>query len=101
MEKEDVIRMNKLLTKNGFICETKTDCYPQKELLLFLRNKDFDDLIYIHFSGHGNNVGRKIQNRVEMLSSWVNPNNTECYSNDIDKILFTQDNSLNCERLNF
>jgi len=92
--KEDVKRMDLLLSKNGFKCKNIFDCYPEKELISYLNKYKFNknDLLYIHFSGHGRLIGKKINNKMSMVSTWVNVDFTDCYSFNIDKIL----SSLNC-----
>ena len=87
--KEDVKRLDILLTKKGFNCESIFDCNPEKELVSFLNRYKFteDDLVYIHFSGHGQVFGKKINNKMEMISTWIDQNFTDCYSYNIDKIL--------------
>ena len=93
--KEDISRMTLFLEKRGFICEKFFDCYPEEELLKFINKNNFNknDLLYIHFSGHGKVIGKKINNKIEMISTWVNPDYTDCYSYNIDNIL----SSLNCK----
>lgn len=92
--KEDIDRMNKLLTRLNFNCVSFFNCFPKEEIIKFINNNklNFDDLLYVHFSGHGNIKGIKVENKMIMISSWVNPDISECYSIDIDKIL----SKINC-----
>ena len=87
--KEDVSRLKNFLDKYNSKVVTCTDCFPQKEILKFLHENKISekDLFLIHFSGHGKNIGRKINGKMQMLSTWVNPDESLVSSFNIDKIL--------------
>jgi len=76
---------------------TSIECFPKEEIIKFIKNKKLseEDLLLIHFSGHGENIGRKINGKMEMLSSWVNPDDTLVSSFVIDQIL----SKINCKIL--
>lgn len=92
--KEDVYRMGKLLgsyTKNIKVC---IDCYPLKELQSFCKQEIKEkDLLIIYYSGHGQRLGKKIKGKMELISTWINPDGSYCYSDTIDKIL----SKINCQ----
>ena len=95
--REDVKKLKVLLKNKGDFVEIY-DCNPQEEILRFIKNKKFEynDLVIIHYSGHGRFVGRQINGKMEMISTWLHANEkTHSYSNDIDFIL----SSLNCRIL--
>lgn len=87
--REDVRRMEKILKNMKIFPKICFDCYPQQEILNFLEKTKIEenDLLLIQFSGHGKIVGKSINGKVEILSSWVNPDNKNCLSINIDKIL--------------
>lgn len=96
--REDVLRFEKLFQKidANYLC--LFNCNPQKEILNFLRDKQLleKDLLIIHYSGHGKLIGKNINGKMEMISTWLcNNNKTYNFSNDIDHIL----SSLNCKIL--
>lgn len=85
--KEDVRIMQKILSGNKIkLC---FDCNPEKELLNFCNeNKlETDDLLIIHYSGHGERKGKKINGKISIVSTWINPDDSHCYSFNIDYIL--------------
>ena len=92
---EDIKLMEDILNKlynstPKYIIKPCFNCYPQRELIIFLNKYSHlfkkEDTLYIHYSGHGEVVGKRINNKLEMISTWVNPDNTHTYSNIIDKI---------------
>lgn len=88
--KEDVIRLEILCRKLNANYEGVFNCNPQKDILNFIVNKNFSnkDLLIIHYSGHGKLVGKNINGKMEMISTWIsNDMKTLNYSNDIDNIL--------------
>jgi hypothetical protein len=96
--KEDVRKMEKIMNGMKIQCKTVYNCNPQNEIIKFSENKGLkpNDLLIIHYSGHGRVVGRKIINKVEMISTWLcGDEKIHNYSNDIDFIL----SKLNCRIL--
>jgi len=96
--KEDVKKMEKIMKQLKIECKTFYDCNPLYEIQKFIENKKLllNDLLIIHYSGHGKIVGRKIENKVEMISTWLcSDEKTQNYSNDVDLFL----SKLNCQIL--
>jgi len=93
--KEDVKKMQNILKKYNSDIKTCLDCNPKKELLSYLkyRNMQKNDIFILHFSGHGERIGRKIKNKVELVSTWLNIDKTYTYSFEICDIL----SRLNCK----
>lgn len=96
--KEDVKNMANLLKNINIKTKEEYDCNPQTVLLNFIKGKDFcsDDLLIIHYSGHGRIVGRQINDKMEMISTWLSGDGkSNIFSNDIDFIL----SNVNCRIL--
>jgi len=96
--KEDV-KIMKSLFLNSKVC---IDCNTEKEVYNFCNNKKFNknDLLIIHYSGHGEKIGKKINGKMSIISTWINNdiiNNdvTQTHSDTIDSIL----SKLNCQIL--
>jgi hypothetical protein len=56
-----------------------------KDFISSIPNLCSDDLLYIHYSGHGILVGKKINGKIEMISTWENDNdhnNDKNYNKD-------------------
>ncbi|MBA3285327.1 MAG: hypothetical protein H0U27_09770 [Nitrosopumilus sp.] len=91
--KQDIFRMSNILkhyTQNIYFC---TDCYPLIELNKFTKRKFVnEDLIIIQYSGHGKRIGKKINNKMELLSCWVNPDKSLLNNKQVDDIL----SKINC-----
>lgn len=85
--KEDVNRLSNIFQSK--IIWKKFDIYPKEEIIKFIHSNNIkkDDLLIIHFSGHGEYVGRKINNKIELISTWVNSDKTYTYSDEICQIL--------------
>src|SRR5665647_2131001 len=73
---EDVNRLEKILKNYDFQIFQEIICYPKIELLKFIETiqPKENDLIYIHYSGHGVKRGRFLNDNCEILSAWLNPN---------------------------
>lgn len=86
---EDIFRLEKILKKYDFNISKSFASYPKREIQKFLKKENFtkDDLLYIHYSGHGVKRGKKINNEYKLISSWVNPNGSVICSDEIDTIL--------------
>lgn len=86
---EDVKRLEKILTEYDFNIHIKVFCYPKIEIKYFIKNINplENDLVYIHYSGHGEKRGKMYKNKPELVSSWLNPNNTVVLSSEIDSLL--------------
>lgn len=84
---EDIIRLDKMLY--DFEKVKKIYCYPKKEIENFLLNNNFEenDLLYIHYSGHGVKRGKKVNGSVKILTAWLNPDKSVTTSNEIDAML--------------
>jgi hypothetical protein len=95
--REDVKKMQSILAKLKINCIGIYDCNPQEEILKFTRNIVFhtNDLLIVHYSGHGDVVGKKIKNKIELISTWKTAEMKNNYSVDIDNIL----SNLNCRVL--
>lgn len=66
------------------------DCNPKEQLMKYVQDKTFTekDLLIVHYSGHGKLVGKQINGKMEMLSTWLSYDmKTNICSNDIDIIL--------------
>lgn len=89
--RNDVKRMKKLLNRYNYTVICSTDSYPEKELLKFLETYGdkltANDLFYLHYSGHGKLTGQIINGKMEMVSGWVNPDQSLVYSWTINRIL--------------
>lgn len=95
--KKDIYILEKILKSENYTTRIVCDCYPEKEITKFIQNikLEKEDLLFIHFSGHGKLYGRKINElvrtkkdgKVRLYSSWVNPDNTLFCSCDMKKIL--------------
>ena len=89
--REDVDRLERILQKYDFSVIKKIDCYPKNEILA-LKNMGKEDLLYIHFSGHGQKRAICSEEKGEIVSAWLNPNGTVVTSYDIDKLI----SQINC-----
>ncbi len=87
--REDVKKIQNILMKLKINCTGVYDCNPQEEILKFVENKNFqlNDLLIIHYSGHGEMVGRKIKDKIELISTWLTADMKYNYSMEIDAIL--------------
>lgn len=92
--KEDLVRLEKILIGYDFTVCKKINCYPKIEIKRFLKNVEKEDLIYIHYSGHGIKRGKMISGKYKIISSWENPNGSFTTSNEIDELLSTR-----CEKI--
>ena len=79
------------------IIHSFTDCYPEKEIKIFLKENKIqeDDIVLVYFSGHGKLIGKRVKNKMEMVSTWVNPDGSYVYSFIIDYIL----SQISCKRI--
>jgi hypothetical protein len=87
---EDVDRLRNLLNGDKVIFVSKFNCNPQEEILNFLKNNIISskDLLIVHYSGHGRLLGKIINGKMEMISTWLCGNmKSYNYSYDIDLIL--------------
>lgn len=93
--KNDTIHMEKIFKCYNSDIEIFTDCFPKKQILDFLNSKKITskDILLIHFSGHGRLIYKNINNKLQPISNWVNPDNSLVYSYEIDHIL----SNLNCK----
>ena len=91
---EDVKRLSSILKQYNFILISLIDSYPKNDIINFLnKNKlNKDDLLYIHYSGHAEKRGIKIKDKCDILSCWINPNNSITSSYEIDALL----SKINC-----
>lgn len=76
-----------LHTEKLYFCGV-VDCDPYSILINFIKDKDFEssDLLIIHYSGHGKNIGIKID-KMYMMSTWISDQNKHTISYNIDKLL--------------
>jgi len=87
---EDIRRLNEILKSHNFnVIKNMANCYPKNEILNFINQYELkeNDLLYIHYSGHGEKRGIKIKNKCDILSCWINPNNSITSSYEIDILL--------------
>jgi hypothetical protein len=86
--KSDIYILEKILKTENYIIKTVCDSYPEKEITDFIRDIKLneEDLLYVHFSGHGKLYGKKLDGKVRLISSWVNPDGTLFYSCDLKRI---------------
>lgn len=89
--KEDITRLKNIFKKSYFFI----DCYPLKVLSLYLNKINKDDVLFIYFSGHGKIIGKRIDYKMRLLSSWINPDYSYIDSYTIDKIL----SNINCKKI--
>ena len=88
--REDVLRFEKLFHKIDAKYLCLFNCNPQKEIEIFIQDKQLceKDLLIIHYSGHGKLIGKTINGKMEMISTWLcNDNKTYNFSDDIDHVL--------------
>lgn len=100
--KRDVTKLRSLIkfdhVKECFDCDTKIEL---DNLLKYPYNQN--DLVIIQYSGHGRIVGKRINGKIEMLSSWVNSHNKKERERDlsittsdyVDNIL----NKISCSKI--
>ena len=90
---EDVSRLGNILQNYNFEIDKRIACYPKREIEKFLKSDNLgqqlgkEDLLYIHYSGHGIKRGKRIDNEYRLISSWINPNGSVTCSTEIDSIL--------------
>ena len=86
---EDIVRLEKILADYNFEISKSIACYPKREIQNFLKKESLEqeDLLYIHYSGHGIKRGQKLNNEYKLVSAWINPNSSATCSIEIDKIL--------------
>ena len=86
---EDIVRLEKILEGYNFEISKSIVCYPKREIQNFLKKESLEqeDLLYIHYSGHGIKRGQKLNNEYKLVSAWINPNGSATCSIEIDKIL--------------
>jgi hypothetical protein len=89
--KEDVTRIEYILHKYEFFVKKRVNCFPKKEIESLKTEEN--DLLYLHYSGHGIKRGKMINGKAELLSCWINPDNTVVNSYEIDKII----SKFNCQ----
>ena len=93
---EDVDRLNNLLLSLGFAkkhIHIRKNVSPKKYVEHFIKRTKPGDLLFIHFSGHGEGVG-KIENKtVKLVSGWLNPDTTLYLSSDLEKKISNLENS--------
>lgn len=87
---EDLKRLEKML--DGYTIIKKSNCYPRLEIIGFLKKNpefcnDENNLLHIHYSGHGVKRGRNVNGNTIIISSWVNPNGGAVISHEIDSII--------------
>ena len=88
--REDVLRFEKLFNKINAKYLCLFNCNPQIEITNFIKNNKIleKDLLVVHYSGHGKLIGKNINGKMEMISTWLcNDNKTHNYSYEIDYIL--------------
>lgn len=87
--KEDVRRMKILLSKYTNKIKTYIDCDIEEKISNFCKSIRFtkNNLLLIHYSGHGKMVGKKINNKMEMISTWINSDGSLTHSDNIINIL--------------
>lgn len=90
---EDIKRITNLLPKNKTYLQIYRNCNPKDALNKFLEsvgkaNLISTDVLYIYYSGHGDVVGKKINGKIVLLSSWIYEK-IHIYSDEIDAILST------------
>ena len=96
--KEDVYRINDIFSKyDNTRVVVSIDCYPEKELITFLNDYEIKerDTFFIHYSGHGDVIGKRINEKMTLISTWINPDKTYVYSTTIDNIL----TSIKCNKI--
>lgn len=95
--KEDVKRIISLYATQCKKVAEKYECFPKYELLEFIKDIIFEsnDLLIIHFSGHGEYLGKRINGKMEMVSTWINPDGTHLCCDEVTDIL----SKLNCKIL--
>ena len=92
---EDICRLEKILNFFNFEVTKRIHCYPKREIEKYLQKENLgeENLLYIHYSGHGLKRGKRIENEYKLLSTWINPNGSVTFSTEIDDIL----SKLNCK----
>jgi len=89
--KEDVKRMENILKEFHSVIEINYDCHPMEVMSKFIKKYstyfDSDDILYIHYSGHGRVIGKRIKGKLEMISTWVSSDDRLTYSYQVDRIL--------------
>jgi hypothetical protein len=71
---EDASILNKIFKELTFHRITvKNDVSSKKYLEKLFKNSQKDDLLFIHFSGHGETGGIVKKGQLRMISSWLNP----------------------------
>jgi len=85
----DLYILEKSLKNMNFKIKIKIDSHLEKELEEFISETNFkeNDLLFIHFSGHGKLYGKKINKKVHLISSWINEDGSLFYSDILDSIL--------------
>lgn len=63
------------------------NCNPLTVLKQFIRKIKDDDIVIIHFSGHGDKIGITRSGKTFLVSTWVTNRNKNISSYDIDKTL--------------
>lgn len=85
--KEDRVIMEKILDDLGFkqriIHNRKLDKYVKH----ILKRANRDDLVFIHFSGHGEKGGIVTKGQVHLISSWLNPDKTLFLSTQLEELI--------------
>jgi len=87
--KNDIDIVEKLLKDDAIFIQKYKDVNILKTLSIFFKDLilNKDDLLIIHYSGHGEMLGKKINGKIDIISTWKNMDGTHVYSSNIDKIL--------------
>jgi len=86
---EDVTRLKKLLT--NYKIHSVVGGIPIDEINKFINDNDLteDDTLFIYCSCHGEKRGIKINNKIYILTCWINPDKSITTSQQIDELLST------------
>ena len=84
--REDVKRIKEILKIE---CHIVMNCNPHEELLKFINRELLEsDLLIIYYSGHGKFLGKNINGKMQILSTWLNGDMSKhIFSSDIEIIL--------------
>ena len=95
--KEDVKNMKILLNRYDAKIKICIDCHTLNEVINMKKSFEphINDLLIIFYAGHGKMLGKKINNKMEIISTWVNNDNSLTHSDKIDNIL----SLINCNKI--